>query len=1002
MKIYESAEFFMMRSAVIPFTAYMEMDKSTDSKQALLSFYRNHQLFQEAIMIASPNLHQALSGLKSDVTDEELKKIYPSLLNYFLRMSTRVTPFGLFSSVAWGRFLDRTTLEFDFKLLKRRIKPDMAWVKSVIDFFHKQPDLVPNIYVMTNPAVIKKRDRFIFIKKNEGKNARDQISLKVTSASNAVLSLAKKPILYSRLEESLVNLFPQYDRQHAISCVKQFFQMEYLLSELTIRVDIPFKLEEWITKIKQIMPTSSELLRFEKINELLRKYEKDGGSRLEELMHHLNEWQKVEYPVHVDSYLDTEHLSLHTKIKEDLSRAATALWLLSKNEKQEPHLVKYHSLFLEKYGVNRFVPILDLLDEVKGLGFPLKEEVKREENLLMKMGLSHALKEEMVIDDFIDHLSATSEEFKSAPLSLELNCEIIASSPQDIDAGDYLLCINPVSASIQAGSLFGRFFYLWEDSKKEDFCRFLKHEEALCEDVVFVEASFLPENPRTANVCYFEKLRKFQLQMHYGEVHESLIPLDDLFVGATLSRLYIYSKTLQKEVCVTMSSAVNQDFAPPVLRFLLEISRFRYTSFSPYVWKGHAYTAPYLPRVRYQHIVLCPSRWYVDYEQLGLKKDADHQFVEKRLMEKFQTKKIPDFIYLTHADHRLLMHWKNPDHFKIICDHFMKTKELILFERIQMKSPLSSNLGTHLAEFVVPMVKKKDYKTEKDLFSIPNTESIPLPMRLPIFQKKWLFIKLFLPKDQEEDFIIKHLTSVANFLLQKGIAKKWFYVRYQDDRAHIRLRVHCSSPEEFSKVQETLSDWALDLILQEVINDFSFHLYEREVERYGGPDLIELAEDIFFADSQCCNHLLQLSAILKHIPLFALASLGMINYLIQLENDREAMIDCLSFEHDFDLLKGLREEIKGTLQLANLLFFQDQHESVDDLSQCYGLSTDALKSYRQQLDLKQTWNERKMIIQSLLHMHCNRLLGNDLLLEKKARTLALHVLNKIKLRSVCL
>lgn len=35
-----------------------------------------------------------------------------------------------------------------------------------------------------------------------------------------------------------------------------------------------------------------------------------------------------------------------------------------------PHLRDYHLAFLEKYGTDRAVPVLELLDDARGLGLP--------------------------------------------------------------------------------------------------------------------------------------------------------------------------------------------------------------------------------------------------------------------------------------------------------------------------------------------------------------------------------------------------------------------------------------------------------------------------------------------------------------------------------------------------------------------------------------------------------------------------------------------------------
>ena len=71
-------------------------------------------LIREALAIASPTLYQALINHKED------KQIHSSLLKYFSRMTSRSTPYGLFSFVSLGSFGQSDGISFD--LTKIRLK----------------------------------------------------------------------------------------------------------------------------------------------------------------------------------------------------------------------------------------------------------------------------------------------------------------------------------------------------------------------------------------------------------------------------------------------------------------------------------------------------------------------------------------------------------------------------------------------------------------------------------------------------------------------------------------------------------------------------------------------------------------------------------------------------------------------------------------------------------------------------------------------------------------
>lgn len=82
-------------------------------------------------------------------------------------------------------------------------------------------------------------------------------------------------------------------------------------------------------------------------------------------MYNNSNYLQVDYSVSMK-----EKLTLNNKIKEDIINAADWLWKLSDANIGLKHLTEYHVEFLEKYGVNREVPLLELLSEEKGLGPP--------------------------------------------------------------------------------------------------------------------------------------------------------------------------------------------------------------------------------------------------------------------------------------------------------------------------------------------------------------------------------------------------------------------------------------------------------------------------------------------------------------------------------------------------------------------------------------------------------------------------------------------------------
>lgn len=845
---YECADFFMTRVAV------GRAERKNFSREEFLEHCRQNPVFLEGVAIASPTLYQAF---KSGKTDE---KTYLSLLKYYLRCSSRATPFGTFSFVWMGEFSDRTALQFDPRLVKKRVRPDTEWASKMA-----KSQEVQRLRVMVNPSAVKKRGKLHLERVNS-----QTISIRNTPVVERICRLAKEPLLYEKLEAELLLTFKGEDEQKVKRCLAQVFQEGYLISELSPCINKP--------------PVVCDPL-------LLEYQAKPLGEGL------------PPPDLQVDSYYAENRANLPCHIKERLEEAAFILTLQSG---LKARLGEYHKQFLEKYGTTRLVP--------------LPEAPPRVSTAHQKADPPYFGQKEIVLDEWVKRQKATPEKL---PLSLELFFEIIADSQEAIDRGDYTLVINPAMATQQAGSAFGRFLYLWDE--KSQLRELLKKEEALLPGVAFVEATFNPVSPRTANVCFTETMRDHTLQFHFREEGTSLA-VDDIYVGATDEHLYLYSKTLAKEIRVVLSTAVNPELAPPVLKWLLEISNHRFTPFSPCIFEQFA-DAVHLPRVRFKNTILSPARW---------------RFSKENLLETMNSYDVPPWVYLMDGDNRLLLNWKEPSEFRLLSEK----KEITLMECVGVPA-----LGGHVTEFVAPLIKNTPHAATL----IPPIDSVKMLDRIKMPGcSEWLYAKISLPADSEREFIVSHLTPFINSLN----VDKWFYVRYAEEGPQFRLRLHNANalPE--------LSAWCGHLMQRELIHGFSFECYEREVERYGGLELIELAESVFCADSVDCVH--QLAHC--RIKLECQAALN----ILSIVNCFDAP-EFLSPKHQ-DLLSGYRQELK---QLS-----QYQEKTLD---------TTHLKIYAERIPD----SDKISILDSLVHMHCNRLLGIDPTAEKRARAIAYYLQKRV-------
>ena len=266
---------------------------------------------------------------------------------------------------------------------------------------------------------------------------------------------------------------------------------------------------------------------------------------------------------------------------------------------------------------------------------------------------------------------------------------------------------------------------------------------------------------------------------------------------------------------------------------------------------------------------------------------------------------------------------------------------------------------------------------------------------------EWLFVKLYVSRNSQDDFITQYMWNFAEDMVNIGAAKKWFFMRYADPKPHIRLRFYGVKENLVTKLLPALSQWADPLVSDGVIQKLVLDTYDREIERYGGIHLIHDAEEIFFADSKMVVHLLdmirynQIDLLIEEVA--ALATVDLLECFGLTFKEQLEFLDRIVSKDDF------REEFRSRRRSLGLLL--DPREDRKALSKIRNgemirrlLNTRSpyLISFKKKM---QTNMEKELltnypneIIGSLIHMHCNRLMGIDRSKELNAMAFARHTL----------
>jgi thiopeptide-type bacteriocin biosynthesis protein len=86
--------------------------------------------------------------------------------------------------------------------------------------------------------------------------------------------------------------------------------------------------------------------------------------------------------------------------------------------------------------------------------------------------------------------------------------------------------------------------------------------------------------------------------------------------------------------------------------------------------------------------------------------------------------------------------------------------------------------------------------------------------------------------------------------MASGDADRWFFLRYRDPEHHLRVRFHGEPERLYGTVLPAFHRALLPLMRKGAVWRVQLDTYEPETERYGGVHGIELAEKLFWIDSE--------------------------------------------------------------------------------------------------------------------------------------------------------
>ncbi|MFI6396201.1 lantibiotic dehydratase family protein [Nonomuraea sp. NPDC050540] len=536
--------------------------------------------FRQAVSNASPDLTrqvQAILGGQVGNT-RRARRAALSIARYALRYAHRSTPFGLFAGVALVAFGD-TALVRVGDAHEAVDRPEPTELDAAITTWESGDDAMADVEVCVN-TLARVRDGRVHVPA-EGA---DEFSVAATAAVELVLQAASSPISHAVLLGKLAAEFPQVAPKRRAELIAELLRTRLLRSRL--------RAPATVTDPAAVVP--SRLLA--------------GCGRTA-----------------VDLRLDAE-VRLPATVAVELETAATVLARVATHPAGTPAWRRYAERFVGQFGEGTEVPVEQLTDPDRGLGLPdgfgLVSEpprpMSRRDRLLLGLAGTAALEGHRAVtlsDAMVEELEVAAAEpfagFAPAP-HFEVCAQVQARSVAALDAGDFRLRVHTVSRA--AGSMTGRFWHLLPGLAARYAALPTVAPGAISAQLSFhptrAEADLLTRAPHVLPTLV-------SIGEHRGGGEGVLFPRD-LVVGSRDGHLYLAAAATGQRLELLAPTAINflwNNFTPPLVRFLAEISRAATAQVTWFDW-GAAWTLPFTPALHYRRTVLVAARWQLQARKL--------------------------------------------------------------------------------------------------------------------------------------------------------------------------------------------------------------------------------------------------------------------------------------------------------------------------------------------------------------------------------------------------
>lgn len=860
----------LLRTALLPARTLEDVLGPVDEARVRARALLTDPLVAAAIQLASPGLYAHAKPKEDDATPAALDAV----ARYLARMSTRTAPFGLFASVAVARLADDTHLVVGPRSeLRLRARLDHQVLGDVIRRLLKDPAIFAAGAVERNPTARVLSTRVSFTSATG--DGFSEVVLERSESLDIVLAILDAHPTHAPVRTIVDALVAaEFSDEDSVAFVASLVDDGLLLPSLRPsslgREPLCVLLEDLASLGPNATAARAALAEVQRLlDDLERTPHVEQFVRVQAAVHALLGAEASSAPVvQLDACRAAPHATFARRAADRVARACRALERVTPPVRDSA-FAALRRAFAERFG-DEPVPLLDLFDDTVGLRYGEADPFDGGMAAHMPVGASPTERAWTARDSWLaERLADGAPVLELSERDIDDLERLSAPTPSPLDAPDddmaALCAVLPERHGVDlqlvvalrgflGQEMVARFSHV--DDEVRAFCAAMnERQERRHPHALFADLAVHPSDA-LLNVLQRPLGRRHALSVGGRCSDGEAVALSELLVSLDEgARFRVWSTSRGCEVIPV--GTVNYDFPnfrnAPLVRFLGQVARQGRSATLQWTWGAVASAFAVLPRVIVRGVLVSPRSWLLRAE--GVARHGIDGALRGRAVDRYVT--------LQEADRLLPIDLHTEEGRATLAREVKRRESVRVLEHLvdPQAEVLRAPEGRTVHQIVVPLERVR----------APVATQTTHPPRVSTVTRhfapgsRWSFLKLYASGAGIESVLGAPLRELLDLL--PGVP--WFFVRFADPEAHLRFRFDAGSDatdDTTARIRGVVERWTMALRANHLVGRVCWDTYDREVARYGGDAVFDEVESFFGADAEFTHLHRLLPCTCDHLP----------------------------------------------------------------------------------------------------------------------------------------